>query len=230
MDLSAEKRKMPRMQVDLSACIFLGIAKNRSEVNIKDMSIHGISFRAEKYFARGTRFDLILLNQRKESGVNNLRVEVVRCKTLNGFSSDGHFEVGAKFLFKARRVMKSKENPGTETLVPHNLRDSKNPVLNSYNKRLKNFPAPGDSIGTPGSPALGIRMMEVNAQLIQSVRTATREETVVTRIQIKQARLISSPSASTPRLNTSGKYLTEMENNSPLANLARLNFSGKRLL
>jgi len=217
------------MQVDLSACIFWGIAKNRSEVNIKDMSIHGISFRAKKYFARGTRFNLILLNQRKESGVNNLRVEVVRCKTLNGFSSDGHFEVGAKFSFKARRVMKSKENPGTETLVPLNLRGSQNTILNGY-KKSQNFPAPGDSIGTPGSPALGIRMMEVNAQLIQSVRTATREETVVTCIQIKQARLISSPSASTPRLNTSGKYLTEMENNSPLANLTSLNASDKRLL
>ena len=50
MNPSAEKRKMSRMQVDLSACIVWGVANNRSDVKIQDMSIHGISFRVHKVF------------------------------------------------------------------------------------------------------------------------------------------------------------------------------------
>lgn len=211
------------MQVDLSACIFWGLANNRSEINIKDMSIHGISFRAKKYFACGTQFNLIFLNQKQESGTKNLRAEVVRCTALNGSSPGGRFEIGAKFSFKERRLMKPEVNPGTETLVPLNLRGFKKNLLNS-NKRLQNFAEPADATGAQGSPALRVGMMEVNAEIIQSVRTATRQETVVTRIQIKQARVFSSPLESSLRQNFSGESLPEKESNSPLANPARLNF------
>lgn len=229
MNLSAEKRRMPRMQVDLPACIYWGIAKNRSEVNVRDLSIHGISFCAKKYFTCGTRFNLILSTQRKDSEINNIQAEVLRCETQNDFSSDGRFKVSAKFSFKSRRSTGPEEKPATETLLPPQSSVSHKPHLNRYNERLKNYPVPANAIGTRGSSALRIELMEINAELFQSVRTSTKEETVVTRIQIKQARFTSSPPTSSHMLNTSGDFLIELESNSPLANHARLG-SDKRLL
>ena len=98
MDLSGEKRKMPRMKVDLSACIFWGLAKKQSEVTVRNLSIHGISFRAKKFLPRGTQFNLIIPNHRKDSETHNIQAEVVRCESLNGFSSDGKFKGGGKIF------------------------------------------------------------------------------------------------------------------------------------
>jgi hypothetical protein len=229
MNLSAEKRRMPRMQVDLPACIFWGIAKNRSEVNVRNLSIHGLSFCAKKYFARGTRFNLIIPNQRKASEINNIQAEVVRCERLRGFSSEGGFKVGAKFSFKGRRSIDSEEKPATETLLPPQSIVTHKPLLNRYNERLKNYAVPANARMARRSSALRIGGIEINAELFQSVRTDTKEETIVTSIQIKQARFTSSPSTSSPTMDSSKASLTEIESNSPLTNLARLG-SDKRLL
>jgi hypothetical protein len=203
MDLSAEKRKMPRMKVDLSACIFWGLAKNQSEVTVRNLSIHGISFRARKYLPRGTQFNLVIPNQRKDSETHNIQAEVVRCESLDGFSSNGKFKVGAKFSFKAHKSTDHKEKPTTKALSPLKPIDSPAPVLNHYNERLKNYPVSANTMGVKDSPALGVRILEINAELIRSVRTSTREETVVTRIQIKQARFVSSLPTSSSKLSTS---------------------------
>jgi len=203
MDLSAEKRKMPRMKVDLSACIFWGLAKNQSEVTIRNLSIHGISFRAKKYLPLGTQFNLIIPNQRTESETSNIQAEVVRCETLNGFSSDGKFKVGAKFSFKAHASTDLKETPTPKTLSPLKPIASPAPVLNRYDERLKNDPLPVNAMGAQGSSALSVSTMEINAKLIRSVRTSTREEVVVTSIQIKQARFVSSLPTSSSTLTTS---------------------------
>ncbi len=204
MNLSAEKRKMPRMQVGLSACIIWGIAKNRSEVNIRDLSIHGISFCAPKYFTSGTQFDLILPMQKQESEPKEIQAEVVRCKTLTGYSSSGHFEVGAKFSFISRRSADPENKPVTETLTPFQPTAPENFHPKNYDERLIderliNDPFPENTVGTLGSSSSGIRFLELNAEFIRSVRTSKGEETVVTRIQVKQARLISSASVSPTR-------------------------------
>jgi len=201
MNPSAEKRKMPRMQVDLPACIVWGVANNRSEVNVQDLSIHGISFHATKYFTRGTRFNLILPNQKKESGTNNIQAEVVRCKTLNGFSSAGYFKVGAKFSFKARRKVDPEIKPVTESLLPLQSSDP-------YNS-LPNFPMQTNTMERLRSSAVGVSTFKVNAEFIQSIRTSTGEETVITSIKIQQARLISSPSLSATRLTPRHKDNSE---------------------
>jgi hypothetical protein len=200
MNPSAEKRKMPRMQVNLSAGIVWGVANNRSNVNVQDLSIHGISFRAGKYFTRGTQFKLILPNQKKGSGVNNIQAEVVRCKTLNGFSLADHFEVGAKFSFKARRKADSKVEPITEALLPLQPIELENSLPDSNKERLQNHPMSANATGALRSSAFGVSVTEVNAEFIRSIRTPERQETVLTRIQIKQVRLISlSPPSSTRR-------------------------------
>jgi len=209
MNPSAEKRKMSRMQVDLSACIVWGVASNRSDVKIQDMSIHGISFHARKYFTRGTRFNLILPNQKKGSGTNNIQAEVVRCKTLNGFSSAGYFEVGAKFSFKARRKTDLEIKPNTEALLPLQPIDPENLLPGSYDDKLQNYPMQANAIGALGSSVVEISTLKVNAEFIRSVRTSTRDETVITRIQINQARLISSPSLSSTRLTPSHRGNSE---------------------
>jgi hypothetical protein len=209
VNLSAEKRKISRMQVDLSACIVWGVANNQSDVKIQDMSIHGISFHARKYFTRGTRFNLILPNQKKGPGTNNIQAEVVRCKTLNGFSSAGDYEVGAKFSFSARRKANSKVEPITEALLPLSPIDPENSLPDSYDDKLQNYPMPANAIGALGSSAVEISTLKVNAEFIRSVRTSTHEETVITRIQIKQARLISSPSLSSTRLTPSHRDNSE---------------------
>ena len=203
MNLSAEKRKMPRMKVDLSACIFWGIAKNQSEVIVRNLSIHGISFRAKKYLPQGTQFNLIIPNPGKDSETNNIQAEVVRCETLNGFASDGRFKVGAKFSFKTRASMDREEKPTTETLSPLKPIDSSSPLLNRYNARLKNYPPSANTMGAEGSSALRVITMEINTELVRSVRTPSREEIVVTRIQIKQARIVSSPPTPSSTLTTS---------------------------
>ncbi len=202
MSLSAEKRKMPRMKVDLSACIFWGIVKKQSEVTVRNLSIHGISFRANKYLPRGTQFNLIIPNQRKDSETNNIQAEVVRCETLNGYSSDGKFKVGAKFSFKAHASTDLKETPTPKTLSLLKPIASPALVLNRYNERLKNYPLPVNAMGAQGSSALSVSTMEIKAKLIRSVRTSTREEVVVTSIQIKQARFVSSLPTSSSRLTT----------------------------
>jgi len=209
MNPSAEKRKMSRMQVDLSACIVWGVANNRSDVKIQDMSIHGISFHAAKCFTRGTRFNLILPNQKKGSGTNNIQAEVVRCKTLNGFSLAGYFEVGAKFSFKARRKAGLEIKPNTEALLPLQSIDPENLLPDSFDERLQSYPMPANAVGAAGSSVVGISTLKVNAEFIQSVSTSTRQETVITRIQIKQARLISSPSLSSTRLTPSHRDHSE---------------------
>lgn len=226
MNLSAEKRKMPRMQLDLSGCIFWGIANNRANVNIQNLSIHGISFCSKKYFTEGTQFHLTLPNHKKDSGINKIQAEVVRCETVSGFSSDGRFKIGARFLFKAPRPVESTKNPTTGNPSPLQPIDSQNPQLEIYKGPLKT--SPGVLITSEmlsGSSASRIRIREVRAELIESVRTSTKEETVYTSIQIKQARFISSPSLS-PSLQTSSEEpRSEIGKNKPFASLARRKFS-----
>jgi hypothetical protein len=214
---SPEKRKMSRMQVDLSACIVWGASNNQSDVKIQDMSIHGISFRAAKYFTRGTRFNLILPNQKKGSGTNNIQAEVVRCKTLDGLSLAGYFEVGAKFSFSARRKANSKVEPATEALLPLPPIDPKNLLLGSHDDKMQNYLMPANTIGAHVSSVVEISTLKVNTEIIRSVKTATREKTVITRVQINQAQLISSPPVSSARLNPSHQRNPEK----PLSPIAR---------
>lgn len=209
MNPPAEKRKISRMQVDLPACIVWGVINNRSDVKIQDLSIHGISFHTAKYFTRGTRFNLILPNQKKEPGTNKIQAEVVRCKTRNGFSPAGNFEVGAKFSFKARRKANSKVETRTEALLPLKSSNTENLLPDSIDDKLQNYPMPANAIGAPGSSVVEIRTLKVNAEFIRSVKTPIREETVVTRIQIKQARLISSSSLHTTLLTPSHRGNSE---------------------
>ena len=229
MNLSAEKRKMPRMRVDFSATIFWGIANNRSDVNIQDLSIHGICFRSKKYFTQGTQFHLILPNEREESEGKKIQAEVVRHETLNGFSSGGKFKIGAKFLFKAHRSADSKENPSTETLFPLQPINSQNPLQIIHEGKSKNYPVQTNTRGTPGPSACRIRIRKVHAEHVQWVRTSAKEETVYTSIQIKKARFIASPSSSSSMLTSSEEFQAEIGNSILFANLVRQNFSDKRL-
>ena len=227
MNLSAEKRKMPRMRVDLSARIFWGIPNNRSDVNIQNLSIHGISFRSKKYFTQGEKFHLLIPNQEKESSQKKIQVEVVRCETLNGFSSGGKFRVGAKFLFKTHRPADLKENPATGTPVALQPIDCHEPFFDIFNSGIKSYPAQTHTQETRGPCAMGVGIRAARAELIQSVRTPEREETVYTSIQIRQMRFISSSSSSmrTP----SEEFLPGIGNRSSFsANLARQNFPDKR--
>lgn len=230
MNLSAEKRKMPRMQVGFSAYIFWGIANNRSDVNIQDLSIHGISFHSKKYLTQGTQFHLIIPNEGEKSEREKIQAEVVRCEKLNGFSFDGKFKIGAKFLFKVHRATESKENPTTEPLFPLQLIDSQNPHQIFHGGKLNNYPVQANTRGTPGPSACRIRISEVHAEHIQSVRTSTGEETVYTSIQIRQARFISSLSTSSSMLIPSEETPPGIDNNFPVSSLARRNFPDKRLL
>jgi hypothetical protein len=200
MDLTAEKRKMSRMQVNLPASIIWGIAKNRSEINVRDLSIHGISFRAAKYFTQGTQFNLIFSNAGKEAATNKIHAEVVRCKALSGISSGGHYEVGAKFSFKARRKTGTEDKPITQTLAPLQPLDSDRPLVNINNESLINSNMPANTMGAYISSVPGVCLTEVNAKFIHSVKTSTKEETVITHIQIRQARLITQSSSASTRL------------------------------
>jgi hypothetical protein len=218
MDLTAEKRKMPRMQVDLSASIIWGIANDQSEINVCDLSIHGISFRAAKYFTRGTKFKLIFPNAGKKTVVNNIQAEVVRCKTLSGISSGGHFEVGAKFSFKARRKIDTKDKPIVQALAPLQPNDSDHPLVTINTERLIKPNPPGNAMGARVSSTPGVCMTEINAEFIHSVKTPTKEETVITRIQIKQARLTATSLSSQTGLktgpgNNSQKFISPEFNN-----------------
>jgi hypothetical protein len=201
MDLTAEKRKMSRMQVNLPASITWGIASNRSEINIRDLSIHGISFRAAKYFTRGTQFNLIFPNAGKEVARNKIHAEVVRCKTLSGISSGGHYEVGAKFSFKVRRKTDIDNKPITQALAPLQPLGCDHPLVNINNESLINSNMPENAMGAYVSSAPEICLTEVNAKFTHSVKTPTKEETVITHIKIQQARLITQSSSASTRLN-----------------------------
>jgi PilZ domain len=219
MNRSAEKRKMPRMQLGLSASIYWGIANNRVDVNIQNLSIHGISFLSKRNFTEGAQFHLDLRQHKKESGIRKIQAEVVRCETLNGFSSDGRFQIGARFLFPSNSSVKA--NKKTTIQNPSHLQpiDTPNSLLDIYKSQLKTPPVHTSiSEALPVSSVNRISIKEVRAKLIQSQRTSTTEETVFTSIQIKQARFISSPSLSSSKLTSSAK---------PLAGIGKVPISAK---
>lgn len=183
MNLSAEKRKMPRMRLNLSTFIFSGIANSQACINIQNLSIHGISFLSKRNFIQGATFSLVMPHYKNDSAKNKIQAEVVRCETLNGSSSKGRFQIGARFLFPSHRSTEAKEKLSPEN--PSHLQsiDSQNlPLIETL----------------PVSSASQMRVKEIRAELIQSVRTPTTEETIYTRIQIKQTRFIASPSLSSP--------------------------------
>ncbi len=225
MNLSAEKRKMPRMQMDLSASIFWGLADNQSDVSVQNLSIHGISFRSKKYFTEGAQIHLTLPTQSEFFKRKKIQAQVVRCETLNGFSSNGKFRVGAKFLFQWHGLRKYEENSIAGTLSSPQPLPAQNSLLKRYKDGLKNYPLSANTKRMSGSSTLRIGMREVNAELIHSVRTPAKEETIFTRIQIKQARYSVSPAFPSPLPVSSEKLLAGTDNKSPVANLARRKFS-----
>lgn len=204
MDLTAEKRKISRMQVNLPASIIWGIANDRSEINVIDLSIHGISFRAAKYFTQGTQFNLIFPNAGKETVANKIQAEVVRCKTLSGISSGGHYEVGAKFSFKARRKTDVDDKPIAQALAPLQPLDGDHPLVKINNESLINSNMPSNAMAARVSFAPKVCVTEVNAEYIHSVKTSTKEETVITRIQIQQLRLTADPSDNAQKFPSPG--------------------------
>lgn len=214
--------------MDLSACIFWGAAGSQSDVSIQNLSIHGVSFRSKKYFTEGAQFQMILPRQWKGSERGKIQAKVVRCKTLNGFSSDGKFEVGAQFLFKSNRPKKYEENsiPGTLSSLQSNGVQS--PALESIIGGLKNYREQTSTKRMQGPLAIRIGVREVNANLIHSVRTSTKEETVITSIQIKQARISLLPPSSSSGLALSVEPLEGVANNPSVANLVCQNFPAKR--
>lgn len=214
--------------MDLSACIFWGTANNQSDVSIQNLSIHGVSFRSKKYFTEGAQFQLILPRQGKGAEKRKIQAKVVRCETLNGFSSGGKFKVGAQFLFKSHKPKKYEGNLTTETLPSLQSIDPPPTVLCRDNEGLKNYVVRTDEKRTQGPSVFRIKLREVSATLIHSVRTPLKKETVFTSIKIKQARIGLFPAPSSSQLMSSREPLAETGNHPPAANLARQNFPDKR--
>ncbi len=216
--------------MDLSACISWGIANNQADVNIRNLSIHGISFLSKRNFTEGAKFQLIMSHHKKESGINKIEAEVVRCETKKGYSSGGRFQIGARFLFPANRPSVSEKESSNKNPLALELSNSQNPVLEPYRGQLKTPAASLRSIETlPVSSANRVQVQEVQAKFIQFRRTPTTEETIYTSIQIQQARVVSSPSISSPKLALSGKPLARIDNEPISTNLYHRIFPEKQL-
>ena len=186
---------MPRMQVDLPGCIFWGASDTASDVNIKNLSIHGLSFQSRKYFSQGTPFQLLFPDQSEELKKKNIRAEVVRCEILNGVS-DQKFRVGAKFLFESKFYPAPKKNLSLE---------KKSPLLKPYH--------PSESVDNgmaPPSPALTVKAGEIKAEYLQFIKTSQGEEKVHTLLRIKESHFTTSLSPASAQA-LSDKFAREFE-------------------
>ena len=106
-----EKRKMPRMKVDLPVSMAKG--ENSDPVDVLDFNIHGMAFQSEKFYLRGTRLDFWMPQSR---GGKKLPGEVIQCR-VNEETLDGSYRVGVKFLFGSKRSFTGQnENAGFQTL------------------------------------------------------------------------------------------------------------------
>ncbi len=200
MSPSVNKRKMPRMQVDLPACIFWGVANKTSDVNIKNLSIHGLSFQSSRYFSQGTPFELILPEQNEDRERKKIRAVVVRCETRKVFSSD-KFKVGAKFLFESKFFAKPKKIPPLQknpsTVQPF---QPSNPSYATHHEEMIDTEQVGIE-GTQHRPACTLRVGEITAEFMQLIQTSQNKETIQTLIRVKESRFTTSHHLSPSTLN-----------------------------
>jgi PilZ domain-containing protein len=225
MNPSANKRKMPRMQVDLPACIFWGVANKSWEVNIRNMSIHGLSFQSSRYFSQGTPFELIFPEQKKDLKRKKIHAVVVRCETRNGFATD-KFKIGAKFLFDSKFFAESKKIPALQ----------KNSTALKPLRPLypSNITHQGEVIdlgkeGTQPPPACTFRVGEIRAEFLQLIQTSQNKETIQTLIKIKESRFITSHHISASTVNLPENFLEDLPETTFLSSNTLGKFPAKQL-
>lgn len=206
MNPSTDKRKMPRMQIDLQACIFWGLSNKVSDVNIKNLSIHGLSFQSSRFFSQGTQFRLIFSDQDEELKRNKIQAEVVRCETLNSFSTD-KFKVGAKFLFESQFFVSPKKNPSpgknSKALQPLHSQRS----FDLIHQGGIDPQAQPDSVKTAVQPACTIRIGEIKAEFLQFIQTSRNTQTIHTLLKIKESRFITTDHSSPSTMTSPEKFL-----------------------
>lgn len=184
---SVNKRKMPRMQVSLPACIYWGVSNKFWDVNIRNMSIHGLSFQSSRYFSQGTPFELIFPEQKVNLKGKKIQAVVVRCETSNGFAQD-KFRVGAKFLFESKFFAEPKKSPAPKK-KPSAMQPS------PYTSRITHQDGMVDHL--PGQlaqhqPVGTIWVGEIKAEFLQLIQISQNKETIQTLIKIKESRFITS--------------------------------------
>lgn len=224
MNPSANKRKMPRMQVDLPACIFWGVANKTSDVNIRNMSIHGLSFQSSRYFSQGTPFELVFPDQ-KDLKRKKIQAVVVRCETGNGFATD-KFKIGAKFLFESKFFAKPQKIPALQknsTVLK--------PFRPTYPSDIIHQEEVVDlgNVGTQLRPACTIRIGEIKAEFLQFIQTSQNKETTQTLIKIKESHFTTSHHLSAATLNLPKHFLEDLPKTTFLPANPPETFSSKQL-
>lgn len=190
------------MQVDVPACIFLGVSKTASDVSVKNLSIHGLSFRSRKYFSQGTPFQLIFSSQNAGRNVKKIQAVVLRCEPLKGLSSD-RFKIGAKFLFESNMFGET-ENHSTAEKKPSALQPihvQRSVEMTRHNKGVRLKAQVGNKSAL-SEPVRAVRKGEIRAEFFQFIQTSQSQETVHTFIKVRESRItdINPSTLSTPIL------------------------------
>jgi PilZ domain-containing protein len=199
MTPSENKRKMPRMQVDLPASVHWSVSNKTSDVNIKNLSIHGLSFQSSRYVAQGTPFELTIPGQKKDLKRKKIHAVVVRCETGEIFSAE-KFKIGAKFLFESNFFVKPKKvAPPLKTSAAVQPFHPQPPAQATHQKETLGLFGQTGKENAPHRPFGTIRVREIKAEFLQYIQTSKNIKTTQTLIKIKESRLIDShlPSAST---------------------------------
>jgi PilZ domain len=231
MNPSANKRKMPRMQVDLPACIYWGVSNKTSDVNIENLSIHGLSFQSSRYFSQGTPFELIFPEQNEDLKRKKIQAVVVRCETRKVFSAD-KFKVGAKFLFESRFFSGPKKTPAPQKKSsavqsfhrPHPSR------ITHQSEAVDHLPGQPGEVSAQHQPAGTIRVGEIKAEFLQLIQTSQNKETIQTLIKIKESRFITSHHPTDSTVTLPENFLEDLPETTFLSSNPLGKFSAKQLL
>lgn len=218
------------MQVELPACIYWGVSNKTSDVNIENLSIHGLSFQSSRYFSQGTPFELIFSEQNEDLKREKIQAVVVRCETRKVYSAD-KFKVGAKFLFESRFFAGPKKIPD-----PQKNSSAVQPFHPAYPSRITHQGGVVDHL--PGQlgkenaeqqPVGTIRVGEIKAEFLQLIQTSQNKETIQTLIKIKESRFITSHHPTDSTVTLPENFLEDLPETTFLSPNPLGKFSAKQL-
>ena len=215
------------MQIDLPACIFWGVSNKVSDVNIQNLSIHGLSFQSSRFFSQGTQFQLVLPDPNKKFKKNKIQAEVVRCETLS--FSTGNFKVGAKFLFESRffaapkKILSAEKN--SKALQPLHSQ----PPFDLVHQQGIDPQAQPDKVRTERQPACTIRVGEIKVEFLQFIQSSRNKETIHTLLKMKESRFITSHHSSPSTMTSPEKFMEEIFEKTFYKTPALGKFSAKQL-
>lgn len=229
MSLSVNKRKMPRMQVNLTACISWSVLNKTSDVNIKNLSIHGLSFQSNRYFSQGTPFELIFPERKEGLKRKKIQAVVVRCEPQKAFSTD-KFRVGAKFLFESRFFVEPEKIPSPKKSSALKPFHPSCPSRIAHQEDAVDFSRQPGKKGAQYQPVGMIRVGEIKADFFQFIQTSENKETTQTLIKIKESHFNNSPHLSPDTMNLPEKFLEDPPKTKILPSSPLGKFPSKSLL